>query len=298
MTPMKVLLATDGSDDAKTAVAWMPCLPLAPDREVMVITVVEPQLVVGVPDMIVEVRSALFAEARRLADDTAAELLSGRSATGRVVEGDARDEIVATAAAWGADLVVLGARGLGAVKEFLLGSVSLEVARHAASAVLVCKGTPREVRTVTVAMDGSEDARRALTWLVNLPQASRLHVRLVGVVEPQRYPSTAPGILRTSLRTAVAAMNAQRHTEAVTELNEAVALAGRRVKTIETVVLSGGAAEKIVQDAVEHGSDLVVVGARGRGAVKRLLLGSVSESVLRHASCPVLVVPPASRTMS
>jgi nucleotide-binding universal stress UspA family protein len=57
-------------------------------------------------------------------------------------------------------------------------------------------------------------------------------------------------------------------------------------------VLSGTPADEIVRDAERHASDLVVVGARGLGAFKRLVLGSVSESVLRHAPCPVLVVRP------
>lgn len=48
--------------------------------------------------------------------------------------------------------------------------------------------------------------------------------------------------------------------------------------------------EVIVRDATTHASDLIVMGARGLGMVKRLLLGSVSESVLRHAACPVLIV--------
>ena len=158
--PMRVLLATDGSDDAKAAVGWLRHLPLPPEREVMVITVVSPMLVPLDPNLLGDLDAAAIAEARRLADDTAAEVLTGRSATGRVVEGDARDQIVASATDWGADLVVMGARGLGAVKEFFLGSVSLAVARGAPCPVLVCKGEPRGVRTISVALDGSADARR------------------------------------------------------------------------------------------------------------------------------------------
>jgi len=151
---MRVLLATDGSNDAKAAVEWLHHLPLPGDRDVMVITVVMPPLIPVVPDLVGELHGALIADARRLADDTASELLC-RTAIGRVVEGDPREEIVAAAREWGADLIVLGARGLGAIKEFLLGSVSLWVARHAPCPVLVCKGTPRTVRTITVGLDGS-----------------------------------------------------------------------------------------------------------------------------------------------
>lgn len=283
---MRILLATDGSSDAKAAVEWLRHLPLPGDREVMVITVVTPPLLPAIPDMVGELHGALIAEARRLADDTAAELIC-RTAIGRVVEGDPREEIVAAARDWHADLVVLGARGLGAIKEFLLGSVSLWVARHAPCPVLVCKGTPREVRTVTIGVDGSAHARRALDWLTALPLAPATRVRLVGVAEPQHYPSSAPGILREALRTAVATVDAERRAALEAAVRDcARTLAGRA--TVE--VVSGAPADVLVQDAERHASDLVVVGARGAGAITRLLLGSVSESVLRHADCPVLVV--------
>ena len=267
---MRVLLATDGSDGAKAATKWMHHLPLPADGEVMVITVVEPPLVPAIPDMAIDLRGALIDEARRLADNTASELLGGRSSIGRVVEGDAREEISASARSWGANLIVLGARGLGAITEFLLGSVSLGVARDASCPVLVCKGSPRDVRSVTVALDGSEQARRALAWIADLPLAARLRLRLVGVAEPEP---------RAALEK---------------ELEAAAQTVRGRVAVVETAILSGAPADRILQDADRYQSDLVVVGTRGAGAITRLLLGSVSESVLRHAKCPVLVVrPPA-----
>jgi nucleotide-binding universal stress UspA family protein len=284
------LLATDGSDDAKTAVAWLRHLPLPPDREVLVVTVITPPLLPAVPDLVSEMRAALVAEARRLVDDTAAEVLTGRTATGRVVEGDPRDEIVAAAASWGADLIVLGARGLGAISGFLLGSVSLAVARHAPCPVLVCKGAPREVRSITVALDGSTHARRALAWLRALPLPETLRVALLAVATPERYPSTAPGILRGSLRTAVAAVEGERRRVLEMAVTGAADTLRGRVAVAEPIVATGAPADVIVRHVERSGSDLVVVGARGVGAVKRVMLGSVSEMVLRHAPCPVLVV--------
>jgi nucleotide-binding universal stress UspA family protein len=62
------------------------------------------------------------------------------------------------------------------------------------------------------------------------------------------------------------------------------------VAAIERRVLIGQAGEEIVSTANALGADLIAVGARGYGTFKRLLLGSVSEYVLHHAECPVLVV--------
>jgi nucleotide-binding universal stress UspA family protein len=290
---MRILLATDGSSDAKAAVAWLGHLPLPADRTILVVTVVVPPIAVVNPDRAEQIRRALIADARRLADDTASELLSGGVTTGRVVEGDPREEIVASARDWGADLVVMGARGLSGVARFFLGSVSLAVARYAPCPVLVCKGTPRDVHAVTVALDGSEHARRAVDWLVaTLPLTPGLRMRFLGVTEPQPYPASAPGILGTTLRAAVAAVDAERRAALEAQLATVARSVRAQSPAIETAVVSGMPADAIVRDIERCGTDLVVLGARGAGAATRLLLGSVSEGVLHHAPCPVLIVRP------
>jgi nucleotide-binding universal stress UspA family protein len=271
---MRVLVATDGSAHASAAVQWMRHLPFPPDREVMVITVIEPTEArwPGMPDSGRDGAEARIAGARRLADDTASQLLTGRTATGRVVEGDAQREIIAAARDWGADIVVVGARGRGAVKGLLLGSVSLGVVRHAACPVLVCKGSPREVRTVTFALDRSAHARRAFDWFASLPVTSSARFRLVAVADS----AAASGTIRRA--------------ELAQELDAMARIARARVPDVEVTLTTGAPAVRIVREARRHGSDLLVVGARGVGGARRLLLGSVSESVLRRADCPVLVV--------
>ena len=286
---MRVLLATDGSDDATAAAEWLPHLPFPPDREVMVIAVVEPpsRRWPGTPDSGSGLREGLIADARRLADDTASRLLTGRTSTGRVVEGDPRDEIVTTARDWEADVVVLGTRGLGAARGLLLGSVSLGVARNAPCPVVVCKGLPRAVRTVTVALDGSEHARLALDWLCRLPLASTLRLRLVGVAESAADLASA---VREGLAAAAAEIGATRLTALERELRSAAETVRARVSEVDVTLTTGAPADQIVDQADGHGSDLLVVGARGAGLASRLLLGSVSEAVLRQAGCPVVVV--------
>ncbi len=244
-------------------------------------------------DKVEQIRLALIADARRLADDTASELLYGGVTTGRVVEGDPRAEIVAAARDWHADLVVMGARGLSGIARFFLGSVSLAVARHAPCPVLVCKGAPRDVHAVTVALDGSDHARRALDWLIEtLPLTPGLRMRFLGVTESQHYPASAPGILGTTLRAAVAAVDAERRATLEAQLSAVARSLRARIPAIETAVITGAPAEAIVRDLERCGTDLVVLGARGAGAATRLLLGSVSEGVLHHAACPVLIVRP------
>jgi nucleotide-binding universal stress UspA family protein len=61
---------------------------------------------------------------------------------------------------------------------------------------------------------------------------------------------------------------------------------------VDTLIWSGSPAEEIVRAAEEVGADLIVVGSRGEGAIRAVLLGSVSHQVVSYAHCPVLVVRP------
>jgi nucleotide-binding universal stress UspA family protein len=290
---VRILAAIDGSSDAKAAIAWLGRLPLPGDQTIKVVTVVVPPIGFAELDTARAVRAELIAEARRLVDNTASELrIGGGSAEGEAIfERDPRGAIVAAAREWGADLIVMGARGLGAVARFFLGSVSLAVARRAPCPVLVCKGSPRDLNTITVALDGSNHARQALEWLTGvfgLPPSIRL--RLLGVVAVQHYPSSTPTILGSALAAAVADLKADRRARIEAQLSAAAASLRSRLPAVETAVLTGEPRDMILSDIERRGADLVVLGARGLGRVRRLLLGSVSESVLTHAVCSVLIV--------
>lgn len=69
------------------------------------------------------------------------------------------------------------------------------------------------------------------------------------------------------------------------------ALAGKGTKTINAVVASGSAPAKVLERAAHEGTDLIVMGVHGRGALDLTLFGSTTHQVIRGATCPVLVVP-------
>jgi nucleotide-binding universal stress UspA family protein len=207
-----------------------------------------------------------------------------------VAIGNPKDEITRTAREWGADLVVLGARGLGGIKRFLLGSVSLAVARHVSCPVLVVKGQPRRLESVLVGMDGSEDSFQALRFLLGLPLARRTKLRLLSVVEPLHYPTSAPGMLRGHLIRMLKEVESERRGELENVLEKAAKELEGSITRVTRSTPTGNPADVIVAAAAAHHADLVVVGARGLGGMSRLLLGSVSERVLRHAPCSVLIV--------
>jgi nucleotide-binding universal stress UspA family protein len=280
----RILLATDGSPDATQAVEWLTQFPLPADTAIDVLSSIP------WPESATKAGRELWRQAGSTVEDACRRLGKRWSrVSGQVDDGDPRSVIVDAATARRSDLIVLGARSLGVVASALLGSVSLGVARHAPCPVLVCKGAVRPLRSATVALDGSDSARAALDYFSGFPLPSDLAVRLVGVVEPLRYPVD---VVSPQLVELMKEYEDERRGQLETVLASSSATLRGRVRKVSTTTLVGQAAPSILSEAAEQPSDLVVVGARGLGPVKRLLLGSVSEYVLRHASCPVLIVRP------
>jgi nucleotide-binding universal stress UspA family protein len=141
---------------------------------------------------------------------------------------------------------------------------------------------------ILLATDGSEEAELAALMAVDLADAthSELHVVHVGVVPIflKSYPGTL-GYERTLYE-----QIEEESRELLRKLSWRVKAAGGTVAG--THLRMGQVALEIVALAEELGADLIVMGSRGLGGVRRALMGSVSDSVVRHAHCPVLVVRP------
>jgi nucleotide-binding universal stress UspA family protein len=223
-------------------VEWARRLPLPDDARYLVVSVVPPPALPHLPDWETTERQARVHAAHEAIDEACA--LFGASVEGRLAEGDPREAIVAAATEWAADLIVLGARGLGAVKEVLRG----------------------------------------------LPLPSSTRLRLIGVAEPVRFPPPVPEILGGALRGTAAEMEHERRAALERTLAPEAAALRARVATVNLTVTVGLPAPEILRYADITDTDLIVLGARGLGIMKRLVLGSVSEAVLRHAGCPVLIV--------
>jgi nucleotide-binding universal stress UspA family protein len=239
---------------------------------------------------------SLLAEGRRVVEE-ARTLLGPRAAVEeRVVQGTPKEEIVRAAEEWPADLVVVGGRGLGGVRGFLLGSVSQTVARHVHCPVLVVKGRARPLASVLLATDGSDGANEAIRFLLSLPLVRNTKVRLLSAVESTPYPASAPKMIRAQLKGMIAQLERERRAEVEKVLDRAARELKAKVTRLTRSMPTGHPAREIVAAAASFDADLVVVGARGLGGMKRLLLGSVSERVLHDARCPVLIVKGTSRT--
>jgi nucleotide-binding universal stress UspA family protein len=175
-----------------------------------------------------------------------------------------------------ADMVVLGSRGGGGLAGLLLGSVSSQVAAHGRGVVVVVRGHWRPVpgyvsRPVVVGADGSGASQPAVAFA--FAEAALRDVPLLAVCALADTPGIRGGahLLEADFERALAKGEAD-HPDVVVR---------RQV--------AQGAPRAALLDAASAGQ-LLVVGARGRGGLHSMLLGSVSLAVLHHAPCPVAVV--------
>ncbi|HET7627589.1 MAG TPA: universal stress protein [Bacillales bacterium] len=166
---------------------------------------------------------------------------------------------------------------------------------------------------ILVAFDGSEDGVKALRHAIDYGKDRKVHLDVVTVVKSHQrgeHIHAIPGASATMLQGSEAGQMAPRTINAEAEragvhhevmddktrakgeetLKEAKAELEGTAISYETHVLNGEPADEIVDFAVAHENDLIVVGNRGLSGLKKLVLGSVSKKIVSRAHCPVLVV--------
>jgi nucleotide-binding universal stress UspA family protein len=197
------------------------------------------------------------------------------------VMGEPYEAIVETAEDEGRDLIVMGVRGASLAERLLVGSTTARVIGYSSQDILIVpeKGSIGWDRLL-VATDGSEYSRKAVNKALDLLQYSRGTLIVVSVLEisPHIY-AVAPEIAEEKIKLP------QKHVAEVKEL------AASRGLPAEGFVREAECANEVITDiAREQSIDMIVVGSHGRTGLKRLLMGSVTESVIAHSPCPVLVV--------
>lgn len=198
-----------------------------------------------------------------------------------------------------ADLLVVGARGLGGFRGLLLGSVSQQCLHHATGPIAIIRSEEGDAaepaaggERIVVAVDGSPSSRRALHWAV---VDGGLRSATVEAVHAWDVP-TAYGPVMGAIPYDTSDIEGAARTLLTEVVDEAVTATGATDVTVERTLVPGSAASGVLD--IAKGADLVVIGRRGVGGFERLMLGSVSENVARHAPCPVVVMPPERGTRS
>lgn len=293
---MQVLIALDGSAESSLAlrtaegIAW----PTGSVLHVLTVMPTDIELYGGPwtdvgyiqPD---DLRERLAAERAGLLDEAVRSLRgTGVEVVARMRTGRAATVILDTADELDADLIVLGARGHGALERALLGSVSSAVVDHARCAVLVARRAA--VDRVLVGADGSVAALAALALVGRRGLFPAADVRVIHAIDPQPswWLGAVPGDVALAAETIADTADAARD-RAVELTDAAAALLRPGVGRVDTCVREGAAPRVILEEAARWGADLVVVGTRGHGALRRLVLGSTARAVLEHADASVLI---------
>ncbi len=181
-------------------------------------------------------------------------------------------------AALGAELVVLGGKHHSTLGRWLGGSTSVAVARTTPVPLLVTVGAPA-IRRVLLALDPSAAARPAVAAAERYAALFGAELRALSVVEPLAVLPEVPQ---------------QDTTDYYRRWEDAIAREVWpliRSLGVGTVVRHGAALETILREAAEWSADLVVVATHGKGPVRRMLVGSVTEGLINHLPTSLLVVP-------
>lgn len=135
--------------------------------------------------------------------------------------------------------------------------------------------TTSGIRKVLLATDLSPTSELAAAWALDVAHDRGAELLVVSVIDPADRSGKRVDQVRERREAAVGAIVAR----------------GRDVGVaVSFLIWNGDPGESVVAAATAEGADLVVVGSHGRGPIGRLILGSVSDHVVRHAPCPVLVV--------
>jgi nucleotide-binding universal stress UspA family protein len=295
---MKILIAYDGSTHADAAVADLANAGMPALGEARVLTIADVLMPPSFPVRLVageieppslQDAPAHASGALRSAQETARQgaervkaILPGWSVEATALADSAAWGVIRESDTWQPDLVVVGSHGRGAVARFVMGSVSHKVLTEGRCNVRIARprkeagaSTPRLI----VGVDGSRGSMAALEAVARRRWKQGTEVLLFCVFEP---------------RMAIAPRHA--FADQIAEKRAMLEQAAARLRTsnpqlsVATLLREGDAAPLVLDQAEEWSADCVFLGARGLGAMDRMLLGSVSTAVAMRAACSVELV--------
>ena len=285
---MRVLLAVDGSE--QSVLATKSIAALGSVSHLTILHVVDlPRLTFSMlgPEIAHDItgmaHQALQRDGEHILTRTL-DLLSLPSCTPRtrMEEGAPADLIMSVAREEQIDIILMGARGKGQVREVLLGSVSQRVLTHAHCPVLVVNTPVDRLHNLLVAIQGEEDIKRVTQFLQKKPFPKGTTMKILTVVPIPR-----------SLLRGGASASEEKIEQA---LKSAESFLDRAVNEIQTapypvkpLVSLGNPAPTILEESKLLGPDALMVGVHHPSTFTRFVLGSVSHTVIHHSTHPILV---------
>ncbi|MFB9238327.1 universal stress protein [Plantactinospora siamensis] len=282
-----VVVGVDGSADARRAIELAAAEAHRRHRSIRVVhAFLWPMLHVDVdPPPEGPPEAGLRRQADRILQAALAETraaVDGVPVEGEVVDG--QPAAVLCRESRDASLVVVGDRGLGGFGSLLVGSIALQTASYASCPVLVARGAEHPGGPVVVGVDGSATSQQALAVAA---EEAALRGAELRAVHAFRHPrSNGPGDMMPLVydTESLRAEEDRRLAEAVADWQD-------RYPEVPVIrrVAHARAAPTLIEESAR--AQLVVVGARGRGGLAGLVLGSTSQAVLHHAHCPTIIAP-------
>jgi len=280
----KIIVGYNDSDEASDALALGKLIAETTGGQLILTGVfpygpAEPFASVAIRKAVEEAEVELAQKIERAAKDAGGEAEAFPSSSPARGLHDAIEEL-------GADLVIVGSSSRADGGRVLAGNVALQLLHGSPCAVAVAPKGFRQgdhgLRVIAVGIDGSEESREAVRAAVQLGKPPQATIRLVAAVNANAADefgwaygqhNPAPTLREVAEK----------------DLDEAAADVPDELRPARELI-EGDVVQSLAEEA-EQGADLLFVGSRGYGPVRRVLLGSVSGALVKAAPCPVLVVP-------
>lgn len=299
---LRILVSLDGSDHATVALPYVRALATEASEVVLLRVVQDSEPLLGISaaasDRVERILSRNEEAAKRYLEGIAAILTNEtRHLTVRTEVGIPHIAIARVAAEERVDLIVMATRGRGFLGRAVVGSVADRVSRTAPVPLLMIHPQEHEVparaqevgnmRRIIVPLDGSDLARQALPVAERLSRLLDIPIHLVRAIDLQGEWVLGDDEDPESLLEPMREDMAEGLHQETMRLNET----GLRA----TFELTVGPVTRVIRDTAEPG-DVVVMTSHGAGGLRRWLLGSVAEKLIRSGVAPVMLVPVAGRT--
>lgn len=298
----RILVPIDFSSESLKTLRFAKLLAMQTGARLHLTHVVSPPVISSARPVIIPPafsEEAIAASARQRMKALLAELsLSARSTPSTVRSGAPVEEIKEAARKIDADLIVMATRGHTGLKRAFLGSTTERVVREAPCPVLVVREkedqptkkrapqTALRFRKILVPIDFSECSRLGLGYALGF--AEDFGARLV-LFHSVFIPAYVLGDKYTAL--AMPDLIATQQDYAKDEMEKLRQSVSRKGREVESEIAFGSPVEQITDYVTKEDVDLIITSTHGRSGLRRVFIGSTAERIVRHASCPVLVVP-------
>ena len=293
----RIVVPLDGSATAEAVLPYAEAFAAGFKTSVELLSVIDIGAMTThlAPDKVHHLDTIIAAEEKKCASylKNVAKIFSRFPTECRIVRGHPAETILESTSKDRDTLIAMATHGRSGAKRWLLGSVAEKVLRGTTNPLFLvraaaAKASPQRIlNSIVVPLDGSSLAEQILPTVANWAKALDIEVTLIRAFE---FPASAYYSSEDEMPDYDAFREVAR-TQAAHYLKEKeISLVGEGVRTVSILTIEGRAADEIISYAQTAPNALIAMSTHGRSGVRRWMLGSVTEKVVRHSDDPVLVV--------